>query len=167
MHERPLLTFTQTLSCDLRLIRINPARSAQTPRRRRIYLGSESGPGYNEGPDARGPVLMHAGKVSSRRGRSAHICADQDYVIIPSLSLSLSFCPFIFLILRQFADRFADFHRFAPSIVNLERAIAVRNCTKIRRRRLVIENRSYQRCRIYPSNTYYNFNESLPLMRPL
>jgi len=49
------------------------------------------GPGTRRGLDARGPVLMHAGKVSVRRGRSAYICVDQDYASIPSLS----FYPFI------------------------------------------------------------------------
>lgn len=122
MREYPLFTFAQTqVSYDLRLTRINPARSAQTPRRRRIHLGPESDPGYNEGPDARGPVLMHADKVSSRRGRSAHICADQDCVIV------LSLFPFVPLSSRFSspsirADRFADFSSI--SLVNPERAIA-------------------------------------------
>ena len=44
----------------------------------------------------RGPVLMHVGKVSARRGRSAHICADHDYARF-SLSLSYLFCSFISL----------------------------------------------------------------------
>jgi len=56
----------------------------------------------------RGPVLMHVGKVSARRGRSAHICADHDYARF-SLSLSYLFCSFISLdpwspSTRPFAD---------------------------------------------------------------
>lgn len=72
------------------IIRINLAR--ERLRRLRGVVSDSSRSDLGPAHDVRGPVLMHAGKVSARRGRSAHICVDRDYASV----LSLFFCPFIF-----------------------------------------------------------------------